>query len=262
MASTNSYSRHRRNAGRRNSNEKSTSWCCYSLSPKRETVASQVGTDYSDSPPTDSDVHPQVFNKLNFHFIFLNYRDIGRVESSLADSPSTSDAKGDEEPALVVEKSPTPTPSGGGGGGGSAPVAKNEIEPDNDGEENEEEGDDDYSEEDYDYEEENKENKDAKKETPAAEEEEQEGDEPTTSPLSSPTETTQPSSPALSSEAIIVDTSRRFPPDMPFIQAIATCDTFECVRDAHRQPRKGARFNFPHFMIIGWQKSATTSLYV
>ncbi len=70
--------------------------------------------------------------------------------------------------------------------------------------------------------------------------------------------TTTTTSPA----PVVVDASRRFPPDMPFMQAIATCDSFECVRDAHRQPRKGARFNFPHFMIIGWQKSATTSLYV
>lgn len=56
--------------------------------------------------------------------------------------------------------------------------------------------------------------------------------------------------------------SRRFPPDMPFIQALATCDTLECVRDAHAQPRRGARFNFPHAIIAGWQKAATTSTYV
>lgn len=55
---------------------------------------------------------------------------------------------------------------------------------------------------------------------------------------------------------------RRFPPDLPFLDALATCDTFECVKAAHMQPRKGARFNYPHFMILGWQKSATTSLYI
>ena len=55
--------------------------------------------------------------------------------------------------------------------------------------------------------------------------------------------------------------SGRFPIDMPFMDALATCDTFECVKDAHMQPRYGARFNYPHFMILGWQKSATSSLY-
>lgn len=53
----------------------------------------------------------------------------------------------------------------------------------------------------------------------------------------------------------------RFPKDMNFTAALATCETLECVHDAHYQPRDGPRFNFPDFFIIGWQKTATTSLY-
>ena len=53
----------------------------------------------------------------------------------------------------------------------------------------------------------------------------------------------------------------RFPPQLPFLEALATCETLDCVRDAHLQPRGGARFNFPHFLVIGWQKSATTSVF-
>jgi len=52
-----------------------------------------------------------------------------------------------------------------------------------------------------------------------------------------------------------------FPADMSFVDAIATCTTLECLRDAHLQPKGQAKFNFPHFMIIGFQKAATTSLY-
>ncbi len=53
----------------------------------------------------------------------------------------------------------------------------------------------------------------------------------------------------------------RFPTEMPFLEALSDCETLNCVRDAHRQPRGGAKFNYPHFMIAGWSKSATTSLY-
>ena len=55
----------------------------------------------------------------------------------------------------------------------------------------------------------------------------------------------------------------RFPPDMPFLEALSTCETFKCVRDAHLQPRthESQRFNFPHFIIAGYSKSASTSLY-
>ncbi len=55
--------------------------------------------------------------------------------------------------------------------------------------------------------------------------------------------------------------SWRFPAATPFLEALATCETFRCVRDAHLQPRGPAAFNYPHFMIAGWSKSATTSLH-
>lgn len=54
----------------------------------------------------------------------------------------------------------------------------------------------------------------------------------------------------------------RFPPDLPYLDALKTCETLKCVRDAHAQPRQGKeKFNFPHFIIAGYSKSATTSLY-
>jgi len=55
--------------------------------------------------------------------------------------------------------------------------------------------------------------------------------------------------------------SWRFPSDMPFLEALSTCETFKCITDAHKQPMDGIKYNFPHFMIAGWSKSATTSLY-
>ena len=57
------------------------------------------------------------------------------------------------------------------------------------------------------------------------------------------------------------NTSWRFAPDTPFLDALATCETFKCLKEAHLQPRGVAKFNFPHFMIAGYSKSATTSLY-
>ena len=45
------------------------------------------------------------------------------------------------------------------------------------------------------------------------------------------------------------------------VEALRGCQTLECVRVAHRKPPGPARFNFPHFFIIGWQKTATTSLF-
>lgn len=53
---------------------------------------------------------------------------------------------------------------------------------------------------------------------------------------------------------------RRFPARMPFLEALSTCKDLECIHDAHLQPRKGARFNYPQFMVLGWAKSATTSI--
>ena len=37
-------------------------------------------------------------------------------------------------------------------------------------------------------------------------------------------------------------------------------DSLDCLTDAHKLPKGEARFNFPHFMIAGYSKSATTSL--
>jgi hypothetical protein len=47
----------------------------------------------------------------------------------------------------------------------------------------------------------------------------------------------------------------------PFLAALADCETLECVRAAHTLPRGAAKFGFPHFMIVGFQKAATTSLH-
>ncbi len=46
------------------------------------------------------------------------------------------------------------------------------------------------------------------------------------------------------------------------LEALRACsfEGLECVRAAHALPAGGAKFNFPHFMIIGFQKAATTSL--
>lgn len=54
----------------------------------------------------------------------------------------------------------------------------------------------------------------------------------------------------------------QFRKDTPFLEALQSCETMECVRDAHYQPKAGAKFNYPHFLIIGFQKAATTSLHV
>jgi hypothetical protein len=48
-----------------------------------------------------------------------------------------------------------------------------------------------------------------------------------------------------------------------FLQALAVCKDMVCVREAHLLPREeGVTYNFPHFLIIGFQKAATTSLHV
>lgn len=50
--------------------------------------------------------------------------------------------------------------------------------------------------------------------------------------------------------------------DAKFIDVLATCKTLSCLRDAHTRTRDpGQQFNFPHALLIGWQKSATTSLF-
>ena len=55
--------------------------------------------------------------------------------------------------------------------------------------------------------------------------------------------------------------SWRFPKEMTFLEALPTCETFKCLRDAHLQPKGDAKYNFPHFIIAGYSKSASTSLY-
>lgn len=101
--------------------------------------------------------------------------------------------------------------------------------------------DEDYEDYDYDYEEE---------ETSAA---------PQVTPRSTPTP-----APVLAANAGPTGSqsgSWRFPADMPYLEALNTCETLKCVSDAHKQPKGAAKYNFPHFMIAGWSKSATTSLY-
>jgi hypothetical protein len=49
--------------------------------------------------------------------------------------------------------------------------------------------------------------------------------------------------------------------DATFVEALAACTTLACLRDAHARPRAADQFNFPHALLVGWQKSATTSLY-
>lgn len=45
------------------------------------------------------------------------------------------------------------------------------------------------------------------------------------------------------------------------VEAVRGCHTLQCLRVAHEKPAGKATFNFPHFMIVGFQKSATTSLH-
>jgi hypothetical protein len=47
-----------------------------------------------------------------------------------------------------------------------------------------------------------------------------------------------------------------------FLETLSTCRSLDCLRDAHARPRKQGQFNFPHALLVGWQKSATTSLYM
>jgi hypothetical protein len=45
------------------------------------------------------------------------------------------------------------------------------------------------------------------------------------------------------------------------VEAVRGCRTLECIKMAHTRPAGLAKFNFPHFLMIGWQKTATTSLF-
>lgn len=47
-----------------------------------------------------------------------------------------------------------------------------------------------------------------------------------------------------------------------FLEVLANCRTLACLKDAHTRPLEQRKFNFPHALLIGWQKSATTSIYV
>lgn len=48
-----------------------------------------------------------------------------------------------------------------------------------------------------------------------------------------------------------------------FLNSLKDCSTMKCVRKAHfEHPRRPKQFNFPHALIVGWQKTATTSLYI
>ncbi|KAL4437388.1 hypothetical protein ABPG75_004527 [Micractinium tetrahymenae] len=44
-------------------------------------------------------------------------------------------------------------------------------------------------------------------------------------------------------------------------KALRGCTTLECLREAHKQPKHPTQFNFPHFLILGFPKTATTSLF-
>lgn len=50
----------------------------------------------------------------------------------------------------------------------------------------------------------------------------------------------------------------------PYQRAVAACAAqpdLACLTAAARQPAGEREFRFPHAFIVGWQKSATTSLY-
>lgn len=59
----------------------------------------------------------------------------------------------------------------------------------------------------------------------------------------------------------VVDNSWRFTPEMTYLDALASCQTLKCIREAHKLPHGKAKYNFPHFFIAGYSKSASTSLY-
>lgn len=46
-----------------------------------------------------------------------------------------------------------------------------------------------------------------------------------------------------------------------FIDAVKECKDLECLTKAHKLPRQEGQFNFVHAFIVGWPKTATTSLY-
>jgi hypothetical protein len=65
---------------------------------------------------------------------------------------------------------------------------------------------------------------------------------------------------ATASKAIDPETSG-LPVLSPF-EELASCQSLECVSALHPSLKKSsAKFNYPHFFLAGWQKSATTSIY-
>jgi hypothetical protein len=50
-------------------------------------------------------------------------------------------------------------------------------------------------------------------------------------------------------------------PAVPYLEALAACDSLACLRDAASRARSAKQRPFPAALLIGWQKSATTSLY-
>ena len=54
-------------------------------------------------------------------------------------------------------------------------------------------------------------------------------------------------------------------PRSSFLEKVETCESLACLREAHALREEGEKsittFNFPHAIVLGWQKSATTSLY-
>lgn len=46
-----------------------------------------------------------------------------------------------------------------------------------------------------------------------------------------------------------------------YTAALAACSDFACLRRANELPRAPGQFRFPHFMVVGFPKCATTSIY-
>eukprot|EP00889_Picochlorum_renovo_P002794 jgi/Picre1/29824/NNA_005206.t1 len=62
--------------------------------------------------------------------------------------------------------------------------------------------------------------------------------------------------------AFTVDQSWRFWPGATYLEALPNCQTLKCIREAHRLlPKRNISYNFPHFFIAGYSKSASTSIY-
>lgn len=51
--------------------------------------------------------------------------------------------------------------------------------------------------------------------------------------------------------------------NLDIMDKLLACTTFECLKELQLNDKqlKDTKFKVPHFMIIGWQKCATTSLF-